>query len=305
MTFTLAISAKNARGVIEECLVSIQQQTVPPDTVLVVVDDPRDNTIAVAQAFGATAIINQGKKLYQARNTALRHCSTDILAFTDADCVLDPSWVKRIKEIFREKPDVVAGTGSHPMIGKHNFSSWLHHMWFLVETRKNGYTDGVIGGNAYFRTDALRRAGGWLPVELMAAEDVYISRKILEIGGKIWFDEGVVARHHYKPELGGFLRQAVMMGRDIVLMMKAAGIRGGLWYYTLAIPLLAIGAAGSGLGALFGSTAALFMLLAIFIVTFLYLLRQFKNPVVAATRWLARWVIIWPYAWGIIKGLMS
>ena len=30
-----------------------------------------------------------------------------------------------------------------------------------------------------------------------------------------------------------------MMGKDIAVMMRACGFRGGLWYYILTVPLLA------------------------------------------------------------------
>jgi glycosyltransferase involved in cell wall biosynthesis len=304
MTFTLALSARNASGLFKECFDSILLQTERPDRVLLILDDISKEPPGYLASSGVEIIKNDGVKLYHARNTALRACSTDILAFTDTDCVLDASWVKRIKEIFAFKPEVVAGTGSHPMIGRHNFSSWLHHMWFVMETKRTGYTSGVIGGNSYFRTAVLKKEGGWLPVSLMAAEDVYISMKLIEKGYKIWYDLGVIANHHYKAELSGFLRQAVLMGYDIVQMMKTARIANFMWYYTLCIPFV------SALMILFISFSffdprlgltAIGMLLTI---TLSYLCVSFRSLSKGFTRWIARWIIIWPYSWGIVKGLV-
>lgn len=305
MTITIAISAKNEKDIIRSCFDSINNQTVKADYVFLIVDTKDDNTIPIADEYGFTTYINDGIKLYKARNTALKHCKTDLLAFTDADCVLDSKWVENIIKLMKEKPEVVAGTGAHPMIGKHNFSSWLHHMWFVVEAKETGYTTGVIGGNSYFRTQVLKDIGGWLNVELMAAEDVYISNKIQEAGYKIWLDKEIIANHHYKSEFGGFMRQTVMMGRDIVSMMKISGIKGWLWWYTMAIPMLAIIMGLSLLNASNDSLLGKLSVIIILVSTFFYWFKSFGSLEKALPRWIARWIIIWPYSWGVIKGVFG
>ncbi|HUI90811.1 MAG TPA: glycosyltransferase [Chitinivibrionales bacterium] len=305
MTLTLALSAKNASSLQQECFDSIARQTEKPDSVFLILDDVSKPLPPFLHNFAVKVLPNEGIKLFHARNTALHRCNTDILAFTDTDCVLDENWVRRIKNIFTEKPEAAAGTGAHPMIGRHNFSSWLHHMWFVVETKKTGYTDGVIGGNSYFRTDALKKIGGWLQVNLMAAEDVYISMKLQEAGYKIWFDDGVIARHHYKAELLGFLRQTVMMGFDIVIMMKTAGIRNFMWYYTLCIPVLALLMVVSVVSLPVNFYTGAICAGVILAATLVHWMIAFKSAWKGLTRWLARWVIIWPYSWGIVKGLFK
>ena len=305
MALTLALCAKNAGRTIGPCFDSIREQVTAPDAVLVVVDDANDDTVPVARRYGFAIVVNPGKKLYHARNAALAACSTEFLAFTDSDCVLDRDWTRVILRVFAEHPEVVAGTGRHPMIGRHNFVSWVHHQWYVVETRRTGYTDGVIGANSYFRAAALREAGGWLPVELLGAEDVYISKRLLSLGKKIWFDECAVVSHHYRTDLEGFLKQAVMMGRDITLMMRVAEIHDNLWYYTLAIPCLAfIGFISLALAwqGFFPATL-LFLLLAS--ASLVYCRFAFGSMEAALPRWAARGIIIWPYSIGILKGLVE
>ena len=305
-TITLAICARNAQDIITPCLDSIRNQTMPPDEVLVAVDDLSDPTVAVAERFGAHVIASNATGLYEARNAVLDACTTDYLAFTDADCVLVPQWVELAKQVLDTHPDVAAGTGRHPAIGRRTLASWLHHMWFLVETRHTGETDGVIGGNSYFRVAALREVGGWLKLPRhSAAEDVYISKALRNAGYRIWFDEDVAAQHNYETSLRSLWRKSVMMGKDIVVMMRAAGWRDSLWWYTLAIPALALtllaGLVLLGLRPMAGLGVTSLPLLA----TFLFLAYQFRSPLKAAPRWLARWVVIWPYSWGILKGLLE
>jgi len=305
-TLTLAICARNAQDIIGDCLESIQAQTIAPEEVIVAVDELADPTAEVAREFGARVIASNATGLYEARNAVLNACTTDYLAFTDADCVLVPEWVERAKAVLDAQPDVAAGTGRHPPVGVANFASWLHHMWFLVETRRTGDTDGVIGGNSYFRTAALRDIGGWLNLPRhSAAEDVYISMALRNAGHRIWFEEGVAAQHHYETRLKGLWRKAVMMGKDIVVMHRAASWRGGLWWYTLAIPVLAAMFVAGLILLPFEWRAGLAVSALPLMLTYLYLAWQFRNPFTALSRWAARWILIWPYSWGIVKGLLS
>lgn len=305
-TLTLAICARNAQNIIGHCLESIQHQTERPDVVIVAVDDMADPTADVAAQYGARVIASNATGLYEARNAVLDVCETDYLAFTDADCVLAPEWVACAKRALDTHPDAAAGTGRHPPVGPRNLAGWLHHMWFIVETRNTGETDGVIGGNSYFRTSALKQVGGWLRLPRhSAAEDVYISKALHKAGYRIWFEEGAAARHNYETRLKGLWRKSVMMGKDIIVMHRAAGWYDGLLAYTLAIPVLAaLLIAGLVLLPFYppmGGVMAAFPLAA----TYLYLTWSFKSLQKAFPRWIARWVVIWPYSWGILKGLVA
>lgn len=305
-TMTLAICARNASEIIGRCLESIQRQTVAPDHVLVAVDDADDPTAAAAREFGAEVIVTHSTGLYEARNAVLNACTTEYLAFTDADCTLVPDWVQRAKAVLDANKDIAAGTGRHPPNGKRTLASWLHHMWYVVETERTGETGHVIGGNSYFRTQALRDVGGWLNLRgHSAAEDMYISEALRRAAYRVWFEEAVAAEHAYETRLVGLWRKAVMMGRDIVVMLRAAGWYESLWWYTLAIPVMAlVFLAGIAL-ALVVPVAGLVVAAAPLFASYLFLAIRFRNLAAAFPRWLARWVLIWPYSWGILQGLAA
>jgi glycosyltransferase involved in cell wall biosynthesis len=305
-TITLAVCARNAQDIIGACLESVKNQTVTPDEVLVAVDEPDDPTAEVARSYGARVIAAQSSGLYEARNGVLEACTTDYLAFTDADCTLVPQWIERVKTVLDLRPDVAAGTGRHPAVGPRTLASWLHHMWFVVETGETGETDGVIGGNSYFRTDALRRIGGWLSLAgHSAAEDVYISIALRKAGYGIWFEEEAAAQHCYETRLLGLWRKSVMMGKDIVVMLRAAGWKEGLWWYTLAIPVMALcllfGLALTAIHPPLGLIAMAVPLAG----SLAYSIVRFRGIRRAFPRWIARWLLIWPYSLGIVKGLMT
>ncbi len=305
-TLTLAVCAHQAEKCIGACLQSIRAQTLAPDEVIVCVHELSDPTAAVAESYGARVIASHGVGLFQSRNAVLAACTTEYLAFTDADCVLVPEWVEAAKHALDTHPEMAAGTGRHPSVGPRTFASWLHHMWFLVETRTTGETDGVVGGNSYFRAEALRKVGGWLDLPGHSnAEDVYISMALIKAGYKIWFEERVAAQHHYETSFPNLMRKSVRMGKGIVIMMRAAGFRGGLWWYTLAIPVLAL-IFLSGLALMpFRPLAGLALCIMPLMLTLAYLTASFRSFAKAFPRWLARWIVIWPYSIGILQGLIE
>ena len=305
-TFTLAICARNAQDIIGGCLESIAAQTVAPDVVLVAVDEMSDPTVAVAEAHGATVIASGGTGLYEARNAVLAACETEYLGFTDADCVLVPEWVEIAKKVLDEREEIAAGTGRHPPIGVQNFASWLHHMWYVVETEQTGPSSGIIGGNSYFRVSALREVGGWLDLPgHSAAEDVYIAHELKQAGYGIWFQEECAAQHHYETSLDGLWKKAVMMGKDIVVMMRLTRRRDALWWYTFAIPSV-MEVLWLGIVLTFVDPAlGLSVVLPILVGSYLFFAVKFGNPVMAFPRWVARWILILPYSVGIYKGLFK
>jgi hypothetical protein len=101
------------------------------------------------------------------------------------------------------------------------------------------------------------------------------------------------------------VRKAVMMGQDIVVMMRASGWRDLLWYYTLAIPVIAgmlpVGLLVMLFNVPLGATVAISPLA----LTLVFLIARFRRVSTAVPRWLARWIVIWPYSFGIVKGLLA
>lgn len=303
MDITVAVCARNAENTIADCINSINNQTVKPDRILLIDDHSTDQTRDIASKLDAEVISNEGRQLYDGRNTALKNCNTQILAFTDSDCILDKNWVANIIRVFSEHDNAAAGTGPHPPIGTNGFAGWLHHMWFLVETDKTGFTGGIIGGNSYFKTEALDKIGGWPSLPFSNAEDVYISIKLIESGYKLWFDESIIANHKYADNFLSLMKKTITSGKAITYMMKTTGIRKHIWIYTLAIPFVAVSGLISIVLLFYSLKLGLISSAVIFGGTFIFLWYRFRTLKLTIPRFLARWILIWPYAWGILKGL--
>lgn len=90
---------------------SCNDQTAPPDQVVVVVDHNDDLLArATTELEGALVVANRyGKGLSGARNTGIVHSSGDIVAFLDDDAYADPGWLAALLAPFKD--DDVAGVG--------------------------------------------------------------------------------------------------------------------------------------------------------------------------------------------------
>lgn len=123
---TVIVPAFNAAEFLAITLQSLQQQTTPPEQVLVVDDGSADGTVAIAEQFGATCLRQQHAGPGAARNRGLQAATTEFVAFLDADdwyvpdklersidhlnelnaaCVATDAWVVRGQRVERRKND--------------------------------------------------------------------------------------------------------------------------------------------------------------------------------------------------------
>lgn len=110
MKVSLVATVKDARPFIEEFLASVRAQTRAPDELVIVDGGSTDGTLEVLESAEDVATISEpGANIATGRNIAVRSATHDVLAVTDADCVLAPDWLERILKPIEHGVDVSAG----------------------------------------------------------------------------------------------------------------------------------------------------------------------------------------------------
>lgn len=111
LTLTIVIPAYNEERYIAACLDSIAALNEKPDEVILVDNNSTDKTLAIAKKYKFVKILHE-KRQHQsfAQATGFNTATSDILGRIDADSVLPPDWVSKIKNAFEDK-NVVAVTG--------------------------------------------------------------------------------------------------------------------------------------------------------------------------------------------------
>lgn len=105
-TLALCIPAYNAARFLPRLLSSAVNQTIPFDEILVYDDCSSDNTVEVAQSYGATVIkgdINRGCSF--GKNALAGFVKSDWIHFHDADDDLLPDFTKKIHHWLTHKQD--------------------------------------------------------------------------------------------------------------------------------------------------------------------------------------------------------
>ena len=171
-----------------QCLVSLSHQTLARNEYEIIVVDggSTDKTCEIARKYADKVFIQTSKKVGGARNDGVMAAKGDIIASTDADCILPPDWVKRVQKNFTN-PSVVQLFGPvYPIedtIGNH-FSLLLANTFSRIGyySRTFYYT---LGCNTAFRKDAFLKAGMYRCID--AGDDLEIAMRMKD-QGKIRFD---------------------------------------------------------------------------------------------------------------------
>ena len=110
MKVSVVIPAYNEEKYIKKCLVSVTNQVVPADEIVVVNNNSTDKTVAIAKKFEVKIINEKKQGMTPARNKGFNEAKYEIIARCDADCIVPPDWIKIIKDNFeKRKIDALSG----------------------------------------------------------------------------------------------------------------------------------------------------------------------------------------------------
>lgn len=192
MKISVVIPAYNEEKYIPKTLESIARLKRKPDEVLVVDGNSQDDTVKVAERYGARVIVVSHRGIGYARQRGIEEAKGDVVAFTDADTTVPPNWLTKIEETLT-KPGVsgVFGTFKVP-------DGWMPYRVFMnsIQTCVNSvlYSVGIPmapGQNiAFWKEKAI--AGGGIPEEFTIAEDIELARRLMTVGRVVFLKDLVV-----------------------------------------------------------------------------------------------------------------
>ena len=102
---SVAVPFHDSERTLAACVESLLAQEDVGGKVEIILVDNRstDASASIAARYeGVTLLDEQTPGAYAARNTGLRAASAPVIAFTDADCVADPDWLREILDGMRD-----------------------------------------------------------------------------------------------------------------------------------------------------------------------------------------------------------
>lgn len=163
-----------------------------------------------------------------ARNRGVSAARHDIIAFTDNDCVVPPTWAARIFTYASRLPRRFAGVGGRTVpLGDDLFSRYYGFHKTLDPWLERGRYLYVVTANAAFRRHALIEVGGFDEgIAQPGGEDPGLCFKLQRAGYQLAHDPEAVVFHEFRPSLRDFTRTFFRYGagcRDQAERHDAAG----------------------------------------------------------------------------------
>lgn len=181
VTVSVVVPARNEEEFIGPCLESILAQKTKPHEIIVVNNGSKDRTGEIARSYEGVRVIDQPTPgLHIARQTGLEAATGEVVANTDADCIVQPGWIASIARAFRD-PEVVEVYGTLEFYD----APWLDRVLsrygyplLVALTHRLGQPN-TAGGNHAVRRSVALEVGGY---DVPFGEDLRLMLKLKERG---------------------------------------------------------------------------------------------------------------------------
>ncbi len=227
---SVIVCTRNGAATLPECLAAIARLDYP-DFETIVVDDgsTQDIRSIVEQHAGLHYVRQDPQGLSVARNTGAAASTGEILAYTDDDCVVEPSWLIHLMRTF-ERPEVGAAGGPNIPPAPLNRSQACviaapggpAHVLLTDTTAEH-----VPGCNMAVRRSAFDELSGFRPKYHAAGDDVDFCWRLLENGHVIAFNAAAMVWHYRRFTVRAFLRQQSGYGKAEALLTSRHSSRFG------------------------------------------------------------------------------
>ncbi len=179
----------NEEKTIVQFLDSLRNQTLIPAKVIIVDGGSKDRTLDLIRSHNIhtktqVQVFQKRGNISTGRNFALRKIDTDIIAISDAGCVLERNWVKNIIEPFQKKNiEIVAGFYKGHF--ENNFQKNLIPFVLVMPDRVRD--DFLPAARSMAIRKKILKDVGYFSEKLPYSEDYEFARRLVNHNKKIFF----------------------------------------------------------------------------------------------------------------------
>jgi GT2 family glycosyltransferase len=213
----------NGEQTLGDCIDSLLRLRYPAGRVeLLVVDNgSRDGTADVLRRYGdrIMRLEESTRGPGAARNAGVRSAEREVVAFTDADCQVDPDWLTALVAPLEERRVGIAGgiiRALPPANDVERFGELIHDHRLAIDVFKPPY---AITMNWASRRAVLDELGGF-DERFRRCEDVDLSYRMTQAGYTLAYAPEAVVYHHNEETLAGLFREGFAHGFHGVLALK-------------------------------------------------------------------------------------
>ena len=202
---TLISTVRDAGPHIGEFLDSIRAQTRVPNEIVIVDGGSTDGTLDTLRAATDVTLIElPGANIPTGRNAAIRGATHEVIAVSDADCVLTSGWLEGLAGAIEDGADVAMG--SYRAIPSNLFEACSAATHVPDPDELAEATFMPSSRSVAFRRAAFDAAGGY-PDWLDVGEDMYLDLRLRDQGAKMVLVRDAVTEWRPRPTLEATWRQ--------------------------------------------------------------------------------------------------
>jgi glycosyltransferase involved in cell wall biosynthesis len=229
---TVVVPFRDAEATIVEQLAALAAQDLEAPWEVVLVDNrSSDGSRALAERWAATrpvarvvdAVARDG--VAYARNVGLTAATSPLLAYCDADDVVEPGWLRALVAALAAH-DLVGGLVDELAMNAATTLSWQE------PRRRDGlqvshrFLPYAPGANFGVRRDVALAVGGWDERFPYGGNDVEFSWRVQLAGYRIGWVPDAVVRYRLRDSTSAFARQMFWRGVATVALVRAFRARG-------------------------------------------------------------------------------
>ena len=187
---TIIATVRNEKDSIRTFVDSLLGQERPADEIIIVDGASDDGTLEILQAFSQDnklKVISQDCNIAEGRNLGIAAASSEIIAVTDAGCLVELDWLAQLMCCFDHelKPDVVSGNFRFDCHS--DFETAVSLATFAPNRETSDQARYLPSSRSLAFTKAAWQAAGGYPEWLYAAEDTLFDIRLRQLGFEFVF----------------------------------------------------------------------------------------------------------------------
>lgn len=235
MDVSVVVPSYNSKRTIDACLSAVCSQSTKQKYEVIVVDSSNDGTQKLIAQFPVTLIRSQ-KRLFagEARNRGIKRAKGRIIAFTDADCVVSPTWLDEIWAAHK-KYDAVGGRMENG--NPKNLLGWSLFLPQFSEfsVPKQRMVKNMPTCNVSYKKKLFGLLG--LFPDVFSHEEFIFNARLPK---PIFFSKGIVVKHVNRTNFFENIRHSFQGGQGAAFSRRMTGNNAFLFKWKFLIPLLFI-----------------------------------------------------------------
>ncbi len=216
---SLVIPFYNSESTLPPLLESMRHQTIAPHEyeIIMVDDGSTDRSAQLVTANPQIILLTQTNSgPGAARNLGTSRAQGRVIAYTDSDCVLPPTFLQDHIELHEREPTIAGLCGSvapaqrlpygSPVLADHLCS------WFNAHGHQKQRAPEYLWGANMSVKRCVHEAGVRWSESRVTGEDVDFSHQLSKLGLRLYFEPKLMVRHYDRTTLRGYLRHQYNWG---------------------------------------------------------------------------------------------